>query len=75
MAHDPMADHFYLGRAASYTPSDKQLDAKLKCPWPVIVSMTTSPSRINHVRRILSALHPGSYDAIEINLPKVFART
>ena len=41
----------------------------------VYISLTTSPSRIKNVHKVLLHIHPGLYDAIEVHLPKQYKPT
>lgn len=72
---DENVDYFYLGRALSQPISDELLAEKSLCPYRVILSATTSPIRLNTLRKVLSCIDPRSYDAIELNLPLKFGRT
>jgi hypothetical protein len=41
----------------------------------VVLSMTTSPTRISSVYNIVQLLHPALYDEVHVNVPKVYGRT
>lgn len=43
--------------------------------FPVIVSLTTSPVRIQHIKQVLDGIHPSTYDIICVNLPDSYGRT
>jgi hypothetical protein len=68
-------DTMVFGRAAEDSIDDSMLIAKQKCPYKVILSLTSSPKRIAHVPKILSLLDSRTYDEIHVNLPERYGRT
>jgi hypothetical protein len=58
----------------AYSKIDK---IKLKQKIPVIISLTTSPKRINHIQPVINTILNQTIppDTIYLNLPKVFKRT
>jgi hypothetical protein len=67
-------DFYVLGRALAAPVTDNLLDEKARCPFQVIISLTTSPKRIAKVPKILQLLDSRSYDAIELNLPQQYGK-
>lgn len=53
--------------------------SKVYVPWskpkPVVISLTTSPSRIRHIKQILDAIDKRTYDFICVNIPDVYKPT
>jgi hypothetical protein len=41
----------------------------------VIISLTTSPLRIDKIKQVLDNIHPSTYDLICVNLPDFYGRT
>lgn len=68
-------DSLKMGSTLTEETASDDIAIKNATPYKVILSMTTSPDRIDKIHRLLQTIHPEMYDKIELNLPRVYKRT
>lgn len=68
-------DSLKIGSTLTEDTASQDIAVKQATPHKVILSMTTSPERIDKIHRLLQTIHPAMYDKIELNLPVRYKRT